>query len=202
MARCVWQAARWWIGGLAMIGTFAMGPNAIAQSTTIYACVNSSDGTLRIVAQGVVCKKNEISTSWNVTGPAGARGPSNAFYTNSSAGGFSAITLGTDFTLLYTLSLPAGSFVVYSTANLAAVNSEAVVECEMIQGNNLGSVVGRGTFSGAVNGFLALPLVGVITLSTASSVSVLCRTDGAVDDQPSDLTAIQVDTLTRQLDHH
>jgi hypothetical protein len=37
-----------------------------AQTNTIYACVNHSDGTLRIVSSLTECKKNEVPLSWNV----------------------------------------------------------------------------------------------------------------------------------------
>jgi hypothetical protein len=37
-----------------------------AQTNTIYACVNHSDGTLRIVSSLTECKKNEGPLSWNV----------------------------------------------------------------------------------------------------------------------------------------
>ena len=41
----------------------------------IYACVNDSNGSVRIVAQQVSCKPNETAAHWNVIGPPGPVGP-------------------------------------------------------------------------------------------------------------------------------
>lgn len=46
-----------------------------ADSTTIYACVNNSDGTLRLVTATTTCKTNEHLVTWSVTGPQGPAGP-------------------------------------------------------------------------------------------------------------------------------
>lgn len=41
----------------------------------IYACVNKSDGTIRIVSSADSCKKSESPLSWNTQGPVGPAGP-------------------------------------------------------------------------------------------------------------------------------
>jgi PAS domain S-box-containing protein len=46
-----------------------------ATATQIFACQLKSIGTLRVVAEGVACSKNETSISWNTQGPTGAPGP-------------------------------------------------------------------------------------------------------------------------------
>jgi hypothetical protein len=53
--------------GLASIGS--------AHAQQIFACVNNSNGGVRVVAQNASCSNNERSLVWNVTGPAGPIGP-------------------------------------------------------------------------------------------------------------------------------
>jgi hypothetical protein len=48
---------------------------ATSTDTTYYACVKTSDGTLRIVSANTTCKSSETLISWNQQGPAGPTGP-------------------------------------------------------------------------------------------------------------------------------
>lgn len=41
----------------------------------IFACVNNTNGDVRIVAQQVSCKNNETAAHWNILGPQGPPGP-------------------------------------------------------------------------------------------------------------------------------
>ena len=45
-----------------------------AQSGVINACVNATNGQIRIVAAGESCRPPEVPVTWNVTGPTGATG--------------------------------------------------------------------------------------------------------------------------------
>jgi type VI secretion system secreted protein Hcp len=47
-------------------------------ASTLRACAQKEDGSLRLVADGVACKKNEIAVSWNVVGPVGPAGATGA----------------------------------------------------------------------------------------------------------------------------
>jgi hypothetical protein len=47
---------------------------ADAQSNTVYACVNNSSGTVKIVPAGTVCPINETLQTWNIVGPQGPAG--------------------------------------------------------------------------------------------------------------------------------
>jgi hypothetical protein len=62
------------IVGAAFVVALALAPIS-AQAQQIFACVNSSDGTTRIVAQNVTCRNNETKLVWNVAGPSGPIGP-------------------------------------------------------------------------------------------------------------------------------
>jgi type VI secretion system secreted protein Hcp len=52
---------------------------ARAQDTsTLRACAQTGDGSLRLVTDGTACKKNETAVSWNVVGPVGPAGTTGA----------------------------------------------------------------------------------------------------------------------------
>jgi formylglycine-generating enzyme required for sulfatase activity len=64
--------------GMALVVLVAGATWAWAQTDgVINACVNASDGTLRIVAEPV-CKNKEVLLSWNIMGPQGEQGPQGA----------------------------------------------------------------------------------------------------------------------------
>jgi hypothetical protein len=46
-----------------------------AQSNVIHACVNTTNGQVRIVDSAANCKNSEVPVSWNVTGSPGPSGP-------------------------------------------------------------------------------------------------------------------------------
>jgi hypothetical protein len=52
------------MAALVTLGTLAFAPNSAHAQSTIFACKNKSDGTLRIVASGTTCKNNETLISW------------------------------------------------------------------------------------------------------------------------------------------
>jgi hypothetical protein len=61
--------------GLVLVLLAASATWALAETNgVIYACVNASDGTLRIVSSPAQCKKNETLLSWNIMGPKGDTG--------------------------------------------------------------------------------------------------------------------------------
>jgi type VI secretion system secreted protein Hcp len=47
-------------------------------TSTLRACAQKEDGQLRLVADGVSCKKSELAVSWNVVGPVGPPGVAGA----------------------------------------------------------------------------------------------------------------------------
>src|SRR4051812_31219907 len=53
--------------------------SAHASGSTIYACVNSNKGNVRIISPTGTCGNNETALSWNDQGPAGPAGSSAAF---------------------------------------------------------------------------------------------------------------------------
>jgi len=53
---------------------FAASTGVQAQATTLGACVNSTNGNMRLASGPSVCKNSEVFVQWNVLGPAGAPG--------------------------------------------------------------------------------------------------------------------------------
>jgi hypothetical protein len=58
------------LGALLVVGI----QKVLADNTTIYACVNSTTGNVRIVSAGSSCIKSEYSLTWNQQGPQGPAG--------------------------------------------------------------------------------------------------------------------------------
>jgi hypothetical protein len=79
-------AQRWRMlaGGLLLAATAAGGAAVYAHASNpstppvIYACVNSSSGTIKIVSTAETCKGNDTALSWNGQGPKGDAGPAGA----------------------------------------------------------------------------------------------------------------------------
>jgi hypothetical protein len=61
---------------LAIAGVLLIGSEAGAQAPAqISACVNSANGSVRIVAQNTTCRRREHLVVWNLVGPQGLAGP-------------------------------------------------------------------------------------------------------------------------------
>jgi hypothetical protein len=57
----------------------ASSPSALPPPTTVLvACVNRTNGNMRLVDAGATCHNNENRVQWNVAGPAGPAGPAGA----------------------------------------------------------------------------------------------------------------------------
>src|SRR5882672_4769026 len=62
-----------------LVGTAATFAWARTQeASTLRACAQKEDGSLRLVADGVSCRKSETAVSWNVIGPVGPAGAAGA----------------------------------------------------------------------------------------------------------------------------
>ncbi len=58
----------------AVVASVAVNGHAQTAPSAIYACVVNDSGTVRIVAPGTACRKNEALITWNLQGPAGNPG--------------------------------------------------------------------------------------------------------------------------------
>jgi len=65
---------------MAVVGLALMAPSAFAQSSssTLGACVNRTNGNMRLVAGAAECRNPESYVQWNVTGPEGPQGAQGA----------------------------------------------------------------------------------------------------------------------------
>ncbi len=52
--------------------------NPVDDAGVIHACANTTNGQVRAVAPGDICRTNEVALNWNQTGPTGPAGPTGA----------------------------------------------------------------------------------------------------------------------------
>jgi hypothetical protein len=161
----------------------------------INGCYQRHSGNVRIVDSAVNCRNEETHITWNAQG---RTGPSNAFR-KDQRGNFAAVTLGSDFVNVVTLSLPAGNYVANATAALTGSVAFNTAQCRIQGSSSTLSDNVQMTIGGAAISFGAVPLVAAFTLSSSDAVSLACRATGdTIQTQPSTITAIQVGELTIQ----
>ncbi len=205
------------ITGLALAGgvAYATIPDS---SGVIHACMLNKIGTIRLIdpSAGQRCSSSlETAVSWNergqqgVAGPAGLagpagpkgdqgdRGPSNAFQTVSSFKQLSEIAYDAA-----TLTLPAGTFVVFAKATPQNWSGEeASSNCSLRQAGFGGLDTSWTTLQG--NGELQTLALQAID-SGPDTVTLSCRVNTGAGVQPNwwlrdvSLTAIQVDDVDFQ----
>lgn len=114
----------------------------------------------------------------------------------------SAINIGTGFTVIQKISLPAGSYVATAMAVLASNDPEArLVDCMLAVGGVRRGQLARGMVGGlGANNFTTIPNTIVFAIKVRTNLTVVCQADLAnrVVSQPSPLTAIRVDSVTVQ----
>jgi len=182
------------------------------QAGVLHGCYSKSGGAVRVIDNSVTgCKASETSISWNVAGPKGDegtpglpgapgapgdRGPADAFMANRN-GGFSATPLNpSTFINLVSMPLPAGSFVVNGIAALSGGSDVGTAQCGIFSSSGpLGHVV-QASVVGSPNSFGTISLTTAFTLAAPDEVSVACRGSSWIAKQPSEINAIQVQTLT------
>jgi hypothetical protein len=118
-----------------------------------------------------------------------------------SEGGVS-IPIGTSFTRIQKLSLPAGKYIANASAVLASeVDERHFIDCIFLIHGNIRGDAAKGTIGG--NGFgdkASLPLTIGFSLSAPTDLVLGCRSEvsGVIVSQTSHITAIRVDRLTVQ----
>ena len=125
----------------------------------------------------------------------------------SSSFGSVVIGTGPDFTVVASLKLPPGSWVVFATVALASATSvlgTTVVEIVFqLDGQPYGTAV-QSDFTitktgGSMSGFVVVPLTTGLVLDTPKTLQVACQATqkSTVSSQPTTITAIQVESVTR-----
>jgi hypothetical protein len=121
---------------------------------------------------------------------------------------FGSVVIDTDFTVVAALKLPPGSWVVFATVALAAATDAlgtATVQMRFqLDGNPYGTAVQSdftitNQLGGIIGGFRVVPLTTGLVLDTEKTLQVACAATqkDTVSSQPTTITAIQVESVTR-----
>lgn len=201
--------------GVASVGSLA----AVSASSTISTCVKKKGGSIRIVSARARCRRGEKALSWNAIGPAGprglrgftgAKGPTGATGSagsNGAANGFvdTNPTVGAHLTLpgtasvVATLKLPSGRYVVQGDVHVTAVSTGTKVTCSL-NGNEEKldeSAISVGTEKAGQVEQGDLALGGGLTLTAPGMAWVSCTpAAGGNSAAAAKITATQVTNLT------
>ena len=127
----------------------------------------------------------------------------------SDQGAFESLVIGTgpDFTVVAALELPPGSWVVFATVALGSTNGvtgTSIVQMAFLLDGNIYSTAVQSDFviaetARTIGGFLVVPLTTGLALDRRQTVQVGCvaTEPDTVSSQPTTITAIQVESLTR-----
>ena len=131
-----------------------------------------------------------------------------AFVSDQSSA-FNSVVIGTgpDFTVVASLKLPPGSWVVFATvasgAATSALGTTVVQIAFQLDGKLYGTAV-QSDFTitntgGSISGFRVVPLTSGLVLDVPKTLEVGCvaTQNNAVASQPTTITAIQVELVAR-----
>lgn len=219
---------RWGVVGIlticaAAVGvTFALADNS-PSSTTYYACVNNSSGTIQMVAGSDTCHANEHKIEWNQSGPAGpagvpgtpgkdgkdgSNGLSEAYVVRTGARNFQIIdSFNSSLVVAQLTDLPAGSYVVTAEETTSFPSgivggggqANGVVNCGLTPGSAHGSQGVQVGGLGATSAQSAnVTLTDGVTLASAGDIQFKCSGPLGLSSSGAVLTAIPVNTLHDQ----
>ena len=143
----------------------------------------------------------ELSSSAVDGNAAAASSTTRGFFVGNGPTG-AAISIGTGFSVIQKMSLPAGSYVATVSAVVSSNDPEArLVDCVFAVGGITTGQLARGMVGGlGPNNFATIPNTVVFAITTRTNLAVACRSDvgDRVVSQPSPLTAIRVGSVTVQ----
>lgn len=124
---------------------------------------------------------------------------------SDQSGDFGLVTIGTDFTVIAAVNLPPGNWVAFATATLTTTATGTTnIQTGFLLGGEIYSpfvqtqlvVTDLLTSAGASQ---VVPITTGLTINTLQTLQVACRASppDVVYSQPSTITAIQVESLTR-----
>lgn len=189
----------------------------------IHACYMKSGGALSVVDASVTtCSKSQTELDWNVQGPAGPQGPqgpagvegpagpvgpqglqgvqgpagpSGLSHGYAAAGGF--VNYGTSPVKIGSLSLPAGTYLVWGTGTVSDSNLGTGHDCLLVSGGTTLQEEKVTTTTGPYAA-TAVAFSAPLTLSAGGSVEVDCSsaTDNSMSAAATiSLTAVALDAL-------
>lgn len=197
-------------------------------SGTIHGCYQKSGGALDVIdATVTTCGKSQTELDWNVQGPTGPQGPqgpqgaqgpqgdpgptgpagpqgpqgpagpSGTSHAYSTAGGF--VQYGTSPVTVASLSLPAGTYLVWATGTVVDGNMATGHDCLLVSG---GTTLEEEKVSTTTAPYTAtaVSFSEPVTLPSPGSVEVKCSsaTDNSANANEGadiDITAVTVDAL-------
>lgn len=172
---------RWIVRAVALAALAVAGAGAAFAATrtasdlVLHGCARQSDGRLRLVAPGAVCRPHEVAVSWNSAGPAGPAGPQGAVGPAGPPGpagpsGRDGATL-TSLEQLDGLACSPGS----STGTVAVsydAGDDAVISCRIATGTTTTTVATTTTTTTTTTGGgTPLVLVNEVETGTTGSAS-------------------------------
>jgi hypothetical protein len=170
-----------------------------AIAAMLVACNDESSAPTQPTVAGA-SSDPELSSSAVDASPASTTTTRGFFVGNGPTG--AAISLGTGFSVIQKMSLPAGSYVATVSAVLSSNDPEArLVDCVFAVGGITKGQLARSMVGGlGPNNFVTIPNTVVFAITTRTNLAVACRSDIAnrVVSQPSPLTAIRVGSVTVQ----
>lgn len=196
----------------------------------IHGCYARSGGSLRVIDASVTnCKSTETSLDWNVQGPQGPQGPTGPTGPAGPQGtagpqgpqgpagpqgppglshGYSVTSgnanhIGNTPIKVQSLSLPAGTYVVWATADVSNFGDDSASTCALQQGTTVLGTARADTFAVGTSGtdrlgFASIAITGAVTLSSPSTIDLYCsNTDGGAGGSAGDaaISAVAVDAL-------
>lgn len=192
-----------------LLGGAAIPAVALAASppVTYYACVTTRTGAVKIVSQSATCAAGQQKISWNSIGPAGPQGPQGppGVVTGYVGSNSSDVPLSsTANTIVATLNLPAGSFLLTAKTVVfgGAQPANDDVGCELVDSNGIIDA-SAAQLNSPVSNEQTIALAGATTaggtviLSCFDGQSVATATDSVITAVP----VVSVSGAVRHLPH-
>jgi hypothetical protein len=158
---------------------------------TINGCYSSGGALKLLTPSAPTCPSGYTPIQWNQTGPAGPRGPSDAYL--ASDGGKPISLTGTT---LVSLTLPAGNYTLTAKTGVYSLTNADIVDCLLQAGTTTldEDEVRVDGLSTANDDNEFMDLIGVVSLASAGTVSVVCTSSSSASEN-TQLLATQVATL-------
>jgi hypothetical protein len=160
-------------------------------TSTVHACYSTKTRALSL-ARGSRCPSGTRAISWSQSGP---KGPAGVVTGYNSTNGKTGVSLAGEFSevLITSITLPAGHYLISSTANAVGISTTSSANCE-IEGP--AGTVGYDATDLAANFDGTIALSGAVTLTSRSSIALDCFGTSGVGIQWGELSAVPVAAIS------